>query len=106
MSRTIHKNWAFSLDEKKCSFENAESYSQLISQYKIKRVRGINEKVNDEAGYDIVIAGGACYYGRTVYYIMKAPAEISVDELALICDTGNLCFGYEGDRKEIVVYTD
>lgn len=47
----------------------------------------------------------ACY-AHGEYKIYKCPNEVSLDELALICDGGNLCFGYRGNKKFISVSED
>lgn len=40
------------------------------------------------------------------YYIYKAPKELTKDEIALILDNGNLCFGYSSTGSHYIVYED
>lgn len=36
----------------------------------------------------------------------KCPDKVTLNELALICDGGNLCFGYSGSKKFLSVFED
>lgn len=57
--------------------------------------------MNDD--YDIVLESTAGY-GHTKYRIVKNNTKLSTDELALICDQGNLCFGYRREGQYICVH--
>ena len=66
----------------------------------------INMKIYEELEQnDIVYSRKACY-AHGEYRIYKCPDEVTLDELALICDGGNLCFGYRGDKKFLSVSVD
>ena len=66
----------------------------------------INMKIYEELEQnDIVYSRKACY-AHGEYRIYKCPDEVTLDELALICDGGNLCFGYRGDKKFLSVSED
>lgn len=54
---------------------------------------------------DIVYSRKACY-GHGEYKIYKCPEEVSFNELALICDRGNLCFGSSGSKSFISISED
>ena len=57
--------------------------------------------------YDIIYKCIGYGYASTKYEIVKNKPHLSLDELALICDNGNLCFGYTNyGCNIIVVYTD
>lgn len=100
----VHVNWAFSENEDVRAKENQATFKELSDRYKIQYGVVFGEAY--DADSDVVITRGAPYYGRVRYIVLKAPDDISVDELALICDRGNLCFGYSGNRNEIVIFTD
>ena len=40
------------------------------------------------------------------YKIYKCPEEVSLNELYLICDEGNLCFGGRGNKSFINISED
>ena len=66
----------------------------------LNKLRDILNTYTDEElnKNDIVYSREACYlHGE--YRIYKCPSEISFNELALICDEGNLCFGSSGNKS-------
>ena len=102
LERKIYDNWAFTENEYEKGKINREIYEKLCSKYKVLRVGrdafGRNEPFStptseELANNDFVYARRACY-GRSEYKIYKCPNELTLDEIALICDDGELCFGY------------
>lgn len=82
-----HTNWAFGLDEKKCSRENQALY------HLIKDLAVVTHINND--------------YAHADYRIVSNPYNLTNDELALIADEGNLCFGYRMKGSDtITIHTD
>lgn len=59
----------------------------------------------DFSQYDIVI-GRKPGYHHALYTIYKNAPELSRDELALVCDCGNLCFGYTMEGGQFYVFED
>lgn len=92
MVRQIYKAWAFTENEIEKRDINYNSYKELIEKYKVYRNDvHFNPEVNlDE--YDVVI-GRKAGYSHAVYNIIKNEPTLSDDELLLLCDCGNLCFG-------------
>lgn len=87
---------------------NGEIYEELRSKYRILKISDIVHKqptekeLNDN---DIVYSRVACYlHGE--YKIYKCPEEIVFNELSLICDERNLCFGSSGNKNFIKVSED
>ena len=77
-------------------------------KYKILKVSDINHKEPTKEQlehYDIVYSRKACY-AHGEYRIYKCPEEVELCELALICDDGNLCFGYSGSKNYLSVFED
>lgn len=108
MRKKIYSPWANTENEKEKSAINMEIYKELNSKYKIAKVSDIDHKIPTEDeinNNDIVYSRKACY-AHGEYRIYKCPDEVAIDELALICDEGNLCFGYSGNRKSIKVFED
>lgn len=91
LKKRIYNSWAFSENEREKSKMNYEIYKELIQKYKVYQ-GDIKENLNFD-NYDVVIGGNACYlHGE--YKVYKNAPNLSDDELALLCDEGNLCFGY------------
>lgn len=95
LERKIYSPWAYTKDEDEKRDINYDIYSELMKKYKM---------TGPDA--DIIYS---CRKGctQTTYTLIKKPKELSLDELALICDRGNLCFGYHAENENtITVYTD
>lgn len=118
LERKVYDSWAFTDNEPEKRKINKEIYQELCSKYKILKVgRDAFGKTNepfstptfeDLANNDFVYARRACY-GRGEYKIYKCPNELTLDEIALICDEGNLCFGYakyKASRTDIEISED
>lgn len=93
----IYSGWAFTENEREKAKVNLSIYEQLHSKYKVYR----NDlKINLTDGedlnfddYDVIIGRKPCYH-HGEYKVYKNKPNLTKDELALLCDTGNLCFGY------------
>ena len=72
------------------------------SDEKIKINREIYEEIKDKAKVEFHHAG----YGYAAYKVIDNPEHLSSIELALICDSGNLCFGCRMKGELIVIHTD
>nr|DAY63164.1 MAG TPA: hypothetical protein [Caudoviricetes sp.] len=108
MEKIVYESYAFTENEEEKMAINRQIYSELQKKYKILKVSDINHKEPTKEQlehYDIVYSRKACY-AHGEYRIYKCPESVSLDELALICDDGNLCFGYRGDKKFISVSED
>ena len=108
IEKKIYTQYAFTKNEEEKSEMNYSIYKELKERYKIlklsdiKHIKPTEEQLKEN---DVVYSREACYY-RGEYRIYKSPDEMSLDELALICDQGNLCFGYSGDKSFITVWED
>lgn len=106
VEKKVYSSWAFSKDEFEKRDMNYEIYKELKSKYKIK-CKYFNESleklIND---YDIIYECSSHSYGRTSYVILKNGPNLSNDELALIVDEGNLCFGYGLIKGHTSLYID
>lgn len=108
MEKKVYSSWAFTKNEDEKMSINREIYNELQEKYKILKVSDIDHKAptsEELEQNDIVYSRKACY-GHGEYRIYKCPNEVTLDELALICDGGNLCFGYRGDKKFLSVSED
>ena len=98
----VYKAWAYTENEEMKSKSNWIAYRELDEKYKINRNGDTSTNLDD---YDIVVGLVNRSYGNESYEIYKNAPNLSLDELALICDEGNLCFGYRYDGN-IVIYID
>lgn len=79
---------------------NREIYKELCEKYKISRY-----KVENPDDYDIVL-DRTPGYNHSTYSVIKNNTELSQLELALICDDGNLCFGYTMQGSQFYIFED
>lgn len=99
---------------------NWERYEELRRIYKIKiglyglvpkdiKVHTIEyddalRKALEE--YDVVVESAGVGYAHHKYRVVKNAPGLSTRDLAIICDEGNLCFGYRVQGGLIYVHTD
>ncbi|MBR3697562.1 MAG: hypothetical protein IKM97_04820 [Clostridia bacterium] len=108
MQYRVYESYAFTKNEKEKMLINREIYNELKTEYKILKISDVDHRMPTKEELeknDIVYSRKACY-GHGEYKIYKCPETVQLDELALICDDGNLCFGYSGSRNKITVFED
>lgn len=108
IERKIYNGWAFTENESEKAKINKEIYKELQGKYKILKISDVAHKSPTEEeleNNDIVYSRKACY-GHGEYKIYKCPEEVSLNELYLICDQGNLCFGGSGNKSFINISED
>ena len=110
MENKIYSQWAFTENEREKARINREIYNELKRKHKVY-IHGSKQHLKDKIDvnfdeYDVVIGRSACYlHGE--YTVHKNAPKLSNDELALLCDSGNLCFGYrKSGVNELYVYED
>lgn len=84
---------------------NFERYKELIATYKVKMIGGLNDEITLD-DYDVVIKYVGPGYAHTKYQVIKNGPNLLIQDLAIICDKGNLCFGYRTQGSTIIVHTD
>ena len=106
--RIVYNGWAFTKNEREKGKINREIYKELQDKYKILKISDLKHESPTEEELeknDIVYSREACYlHGE--YKIYKCPEEVTFNELSLICDEGNLCFGSSGNKKFLTVFED
>ena len=104
MKRRIYSSWAFTENEREKAEINGEIYKELMGKYKVYRndIQGESLKFED---YDVV-SGRKPGYHHALYRVHKNAPGLSIEELALLCDHGNLCFGYSRRGELIRVSED
>lgn len=105
----INTSWAFQENADALAKENLEIHKQLAPKAKQVWKNFYTQK------YDITqddMKNYMCYtsqgygYGNVTYKVLSNPFNFTDDEQALICDNGNLCFGYRKLGNLITIYTD
>lgn len=79
---------------------NYSRYKELIDTYRV----GKGQEDNDD--FDVIIAYAGSGYAHTKYRVIKNKPGLSTRDLALLADSGNLCFGYRTENGLIIVHTD
>lgn len=110
LERKVYSGWAFKDDAEGKAKINRELYTELESKVKRcwmnPRTRLLDCTSEDMEKYCCFICEGQGY-ANIKYRILSNPHNLSNDELALICDGGNLCFGYRMEGSDvIVIYID
>jgi hypothetical protein len=81
----------------------------LIPDEQLKTLSAIDvQKALEEAikEYDVVVASAGSGYAHIKYKVLRNAPGLSIKDLAIICDQGNLCFGYRTEGTLICVHTD
>ena len=100
IEKKVYSPWAFTKDEMEKRDMNNTIYNELCEKYKIS-----SSSVDNIDDYDIVLRRTPGY-NHSTYEVIKNTTDLSQDELALICDNGNLCFGYRCDNNIFIIYID
>lgn len=100
IEKKIYSSWAFEKNESEKAHCNREIYKELCEKYKISRYN-----VENPDDYDIVL-DRTPGYNHSTYSVIKNNTELSQLELALICDDGNLCFGYTMQGSQFYIFED
>ncbi|PWU66550.1 hypothetical protein [Gracilibacillus dipsosauri] len=94
MEKKIYNGYAFTENEREKGKINREIYSELTEKYSIYQndiYFNPDPEVNTD-NFDVVI-GRKPGYAHAEYNIIRNGPGLSTEELLLICDGGNLCFG-------------
>ena len=101
IEKKVYPNWAYTENQYEKRDINTEIYEELKEKYKINKYASENiEK------YDIAFEFNGFGYANKSFKILSNKAGLSSDELALIADDGNLCFGYKRTGDIIKIYID
>ena len=105
IERKIYSSWAFSEDEREKAKVNHQIYEEDYEP-KAKHFFGDKTPTDEEMKQFTCYKCAGHGYSHTKYKIISNPHNFSSLELALICDDGNLCFGYRQENGLIIVHTD
>ena len=85
------------------SFEGVVPYEERKGKTVFELQRLANRYIQD---YDVVVERCGSTYAGTKYRVIRNKPCLCAKDLAIICDGGNLCFGYRTEGGLIIVYTD
>lgn len=100
---TVYAPWAFQENEGEKRDANRRLYSQLMERLGIDRAQTAGR---------VVEGGGLAFeelsptYNEIHFRVTEKPDWMTWAEVALVCDYGNLCFGFHLRGNVIDVYTD
>lgn len=103
----VYVEWAFKENEKEKARVNRETFEEIMKRWRVKRYddfSGQRDTINHD-DYDLIIERTAGYNHAT-YQIFKNETDLTQDEIALVCDGGNLCFGYTMKGEMYYVFED
>ncbi len=104
ITRKIYSPWAFTDNWQQKSIANSEIYQEIKDKAVIVYK---NQQVTDDLlKSKTVIMPTGNGYAHANYKILSNPFKLSNIELALICDSGNLCYGYRSSGDIITIHTD
>jgi hypothetical protein len=92
IERRIYVSWAFSENEEEKRDMNNSIYKEDLKPKSKQFWADIptEEELKTLTCYRCTGHG----YGNNKYSILSNPHKFNINQLALICDGGNLCFGY------------
>lgn len=102
IEKKIYAPWAYQENELEKRNMNIAIYKELEAKYKFA-ISYVAKGHEDD--YDLIYSG-ASEYGHNTYKIIKNTTKLTNEELALIFDDGNLCFGFSLHGGNIIVFTD
>lgn len=101
IEKKVYPSWAYTENQYEKRNINIEIYEELKEKYKINKYASKNIEE-----YDIAFEFNGFGYANKSFKILSNKAGLSSDELALIADDGNLCFGYKRTGDIIKIYID
>lgn len=100
MSRKIIYGYGISQEQREI---NNKIYNELYPMFKYAKN---NDYSNEDLSKYVVFSGLGYGYANHSYRIHSNPYNLSDDEIALVLDGGNLCFGYRRSGDVFTIYTD
>lgn len=94
--------------ELKAAYKIAYSTYDLLTSAERELPLGLQEAAirNAMEAYDVVVVHAGSGYAHVKYRVLKNAPGLTMKDLAIICDRGNLCFGYRVEGGIICIHTD
>ena len=100
MSRKIIYGCGISQEQREI---NNKIYNELYPMFKYVKN---NDYSNEDLSKYVVFSGLGYGYANHSYRVHSNPHNLSDDEIALVLDGGNLCFGYRRNGDVFTIYID
>ena len=100
MSREIIYGCGISQEQREI---NNKIYNELYPMFKYAKNNGYS---NEDLSKYVVFSDLGYGYANHRYRVHSNPYNLSDDEIALVLDGGNLCFGYRRNGDIFTIYTD
>ena len=100
MSRKIIYGYGISQEQRKI---NNKIYNELYPLFKYAKN---NDYSNEDLSKYVIFSDLGYGYANHSYRIHSNPYNLSDDEIALVLDGGNLCFGYRRNGDVFTIYID
>ena len=100
MSRKIIYGCGISQEQREI---NNRIYNELYPMFKYAKN---NDYSNEDLSKYVVFSGLGYGYANHSYRVHSNPYNLSDDEIALVLDGGNLCFGYRRNGDIFTIYID
>ena len=100
MSRKIIYGYGITQEQREI---NNKIYNELYPLFKYAKN---NDYSNEDLSKYVVFSGLGYGYANHSYRIHSNPYNLSDDEIALVLDGGNLCFGYRRNGDIFTIYID
>lgn len=101
----VYVKWAFTENEQEKAKVNQETHNAICDKWRVNRHEHFNQSEVNDDDFDLIIERTAGYNHAT-YRIIKNETDLSQNEIALVCDGGNLCFGYTMKGSNFYVFED
>lgn len=109
LEKRVYSAWAFTENANEKAQINIKIYRELKPKVKICHKNYFTHRLeitpHDLEQYCCIVYDGSGYAHQR-YCVLSNPHNLTLDELALVADGGCLCFGYRGDDRELIIYTD
>ena len=100
----VHSSYAFTENEREKAKENRATYEEIKKKWRVL-VREYFEDGADFRDYDLVISRKPKYC-HSECTVLKNNTDLTEIEIALVCDGGNLVFGYRLQGKTYYINED
>ena len=100
MSRKIIYGYGISQEQREI---NNKIYNELYPMFKYAKN---NDYSNEDLSKYVVFSDLGYDYANHSYRVHSNPYNLSDDEIALVLDGGNLCFGYRRNGDIFTIYID
>ena len=100
MSRKIIYGYGISQEQREI---NNKIYNELYPMFKYAKN---NDYSNEDLSKYVIFSDLGYGYANHSYRIYSNPYNLSDDEIALVLDGGNLCFGYRRNGDIFTIYID